>query len=117
MNWIIDVMWRNRAYNDTFTLLMYWLPLVANSVAYTIRVYQRVQSDKAAMRDSSKYYSDWLRLGDLIGYAAAAILPMVNLCLFVFDTMGDLWKIAWGRLGWLFNIRLVPGGAPKDGGA
>ena len=109
MNWIIETFWTNRAYNDTFTLLLYWLPFAANAIAYPIRVYQRVQQDKAAIRYAKSYYSDWLRLGDLIGYLAAIVLPLVNLCCFVFDTMGELWRLAWARLGWLFNIRLVPG--------
>ena len=114
MNWIVETFWTNRAYNDTFTLLLYWLPLAANAVAYCIRVFQRVQADRAAIRGEVRYHSDWLKLGDLFGYAAAVILPLVNLCCFVFDTMGDLWKMAWSRLGWLFNIRLVPGNPSKD---
>lgn len=109
MNWIIETFWTNRAYNDVFTLLLYWLPLAANAIAYPIRIYQRVQDDKAAMRGEVSYHSDWLKLGDLIGYAAAIVLPLVNLCCFVFDTMAQLWQMAWARLGWLFNIRIVPG--------
>jgi hypothetical protein len=113
MNWIIETLWTNRAYNDTFTLLLYWLPFVANAIAYPIRVWQRVQKDKAAIRGEVEYHSDWLQFGELIGYAAATILPLVNLCFFVFDTLGELWMLAWERLDWLFSIRLVPGAPPK----
>lgn len=114
MSWIINVLWTNRAYNDTFTLLLYWLPMAANLIAYAVRIYQRVQADKAAIRGQLKYHGDWLKVGDLFGYAAAIVLPLVNLCCFIFDTMGELWKLAWGRLGWLFNIRLIPGEASQD---
>jgi len=115
MNWIIETMWTNRTYNDVFTITLYWLPLLANAIAYMFRVYARVQDDKAAIRGDIKYHSDWLKIGDLIGYLAATILPLVNLCCFVFDTMGDLWKMAWNRMSWLFNIRLVGSDRAKKG--
>jgi hypothetical protein len=115
VNWLINTLWIDRTYNDVFTITLYWLPLLANAIAYSARVWQRVQKDKGAIRGDAdcRYHSDWLRFGDLIGYALAVMLPLVNLTFFVFDTMGDLWKMAWHRLEWLFSIRLVPGEPPK----
>lgn len=115
MDWIIETFWTSRTYNDVFTVMFFWMPMAFNAVAYTLRIFERIGKDKAAIRgdEDFKYHHDWLRAGHLIGYTLATFLPLVNLLWFIFDTMAELWSMAWRRLAWLFELRLVPGEKPE----
>ena len=107
MKWLHNLL-HNHAYNDTFTLLLYWAPMCFNAIAYAVRVYRRVQADKKAIRDMAKYH-EWLKVGHLVGYVLATSIPLVNLVWFVFDAMGELWSMVYWQFRRLFNIRLVGG--------
>lgn len=110
--WVLDTFWVNRTWNDHFTVLFFWLPLIFNLVAYTIRVGTRIQKDKEVFSEypagsRQRQAHEWLRFGHIVGYVALVILPFVNVIAFVFDTMGDLWRILWQRFEHLFNFRFI----------
>lgn len=115
MDWIINF-FLSREFNDGITILFFWLPLVGNAIGYTLRVFERVDKDKRAIAGDKEYayHNDWLKLGHIIGYILATLVPVVNCLWFVFDVMCDLWRHLWKRLDWLFEIRLVPGEKPKQ---
>lgn len=105
---IANALWFNRQFNDKFTIMFFWLPLLFNAIAYTIRVWQRVQIDKARLASGERSsIHDWLRIGHIFGYLAVTVIPLVNLIFFIFDTMGDLWRIIWKRFAAFFEFRLV----------
>ena len=107
LDFIMNFINAHMSFNSVFTLLLYYIPLAANLVIYSFRVGHRIQKDKAALADNTKYYSEWLRIRHVVGYLALSVLPAVNLLAFAFDTLGSVWAWLVKRFARFFNFRFV----------
>lgn len=95
-------------YNGLLVILLYWLPLAFCAFGYLAKTYVNYQKDVAKREKPQGYYSPTDTIGTLIGRGLISIIPPANLLAAVFDLSPWVFKGFFSRLGYFFDIPLVP---------
>jgi hypothetical protein len=105
-DWLVAILVPN--FDSWIALLLYWVPLMLNLVAYTIigiRKYRRdLLEREQALSVRNYYYDPSIRLGDVLGSIFCTVTPIVNLGCAIFSSIPEL----FGRFAHVLNIPLVP---------
>jgi hypothetical protein len=48
-----------------------------------------------------------MKVGDLLGWFFASVIPIVNCFTFVFSTMASTWEWVTKKLGWIMEYQFV----------
>lgn len=109
VDWII-----NFYTNSAVVPFFFWGPVFINGVVYPIHVWKRVQKDRKAIESNEKYYSDFIKVGDLFWYFFCTVIPVVNALACIFNAVPIAWDYVSHRFDWLFRLQLVRDTRPKN---
>jgi hypothetical protein len=91
-------------------IVLYWLPASLCVYGYTVRTWLNFQKDTKARaeaaRPSNYYPTD--NMGDLIGRAVVAVVPIANIWAAAFDVAPKMCATMFNWIGRVFDAPLVP---------